>query len=108
MSPSVISTVRLTIRRAVVLPLPDGPTSTQISPAGTSSESSWIAGSAWPGYRLVTLLKETDAAWCPGSTEAMLLPRRTRHSPLAGARQAGYHPAAAERARLFLWLRRQR
>ena len=49
MSPSVISTVRLTIRSAVVLPLPDGPTSTQISPASTSSERSWIAGSSWPG-----------------------------------------------------------
>ena len=37
MSPSVISTVRLTIRIAVVLPQPEGPTRTQISPAGTSS-----------------------------------------------------------------------
>ena len=48
MSPSVISTVRLTIRIAVVLPQPEGPTSTQISPAGTSSERSWTAGSVWP------------------------------------------------------------
>ena len=31
--------MRLTIRIAVVLPQPDGPTSTQISPAGTWSES---------------------------------------------------------------------
>ena len=38
MSPSVISTVRLTIRIAVVFPQPDGPTRTQISPAATSSE----------------------------------------------------------------------
>ena len=37
MSPTVISTIRLTIRIAVVLPHPDGPTRTQISPAGTSS-----------------------------------------------------------------------
>ena len=35
MSPLVMSIIRLTIRIAVVLPQPDGPTSTQISPAGT-------------------------------------------------------------------------
>ncbi len=58
----MISTVRLTIRIAVVLPQPEGPTRTQISPAGTSRESSLIAGSDWPGYRLVTSRKLTDAA----------------------------------------------
>ena len=49
MSPSVISIIRFTIRIAVVLPEPDGPTKTQISPAGISRESSWTAGSAEPG-----------------------------------------------------------
>ena len=49
MSPSVISTVRLTIRIAVVLPQPDGPTSTQISPAGTSRVRWSSAGEDWPG-----------------------------------------------------------
>ena len=49
MSPSLSSIIRFTSRSAVVLPQPDGPTSTQISPAGTSSERSSIAGSAWPG-----------------------------------------------------------
>ena len=53
----VMSTMRLTIRIAVVLPQPDGPTSTQISPAGTSNESDWIAGSSLPGYVLETLLE---------------------------------------------------
>jgi hypothetical protein len=48
MSPSVISIMRLTIRIAVVFPQPDGPTSTQISPAGTSSESRSTAGSVEP------------------------------------------------------------
>ena len=49
MSPSVISTVRLTIRIAVVLPQPDGPTRTQISPAGTSRvRPSTAATSEWP------------------------------------------------------------
>jgi len=36
MSPEVISTVRLAMRMAVVFPQPEGPTSTQISPAGIS------------------------------------------------------------------------
>ena len=49
MSPPVMSIMRLTIRIAVVLPQPDGPTSTQISPAGTSSERESTAGSVWPG-----------------------------------------------------------
>ena len=41
--------MRLTIRIAVVLPQPDGPTSTQISPAGTSSERWSTAGFSAPG-----------------------------------------------------------
>ena len=45
MSPSVISTIRLAIRIAVVLPQPEGPTRTQISPAGTS-RLSWSTGGA--------------------------------------------------------------
>ena len=44
----VISIMRLTRRMAVVLPQPDGPTSTQISPAGTSKLRSWIAGASDP------------------------------------------------------------
>ena len=44
-----ITEMRLTIRIAVVLPQPDGPTSTQISPAGTVSDSFSTAGSRWPG-----------------------------------------------------------
>jgi hypothetical protein len=49
MSPSVMSIMRLTIRMAVVLPQPEGPTSTQISPAGTSRERSSTAAPVWPG-----------------------------------------------------------
>ena len=41
--------MRLTIRIAVVLPQPDGPTSTQISPAGTLRESLSTAGLSAPG-----------------------------------------------------------
>ena len=49
MSPSVISTIRFTIRIAVVLPQPEGPTSTQISPAGTSRLRRSTAGVSAPG-----------------------------------------------------------
>jgi hypothetical protein len=48
MSPEVISTIRLTIRIAVVLPQPEGPTRTQISPASTSSVSPSTAGASDP------------------------------------------------------------
>ena len=48
MSPSVIEISRLTIFIAVVLPPPEGPTSTQISPAGIVSESSVTAGWGLP------------------------------------------------------------
>ena len=44
-----MSIIRLTIRMAVVLPHPDGPTSTQISPAGTSSVRWSTAGRSAPG-----------------------------------------------------------
>src|SRR5437899_1376445 len=50
--PLVGSTRRLTIRNVVVLPHPDGPISTHVSPSPTSSVSSWTA-SRLP-YRFVT------------------------------------------------------
>src|SRR4051794_7183182 len=53
MSPSVMSMRRLTIRIAVVFPQPEGPTSTQMFPAGTSSVRWSTAASVVPGYRLV-------------------------------------------------------
>ena len=49
MSPSVIGISRLTILSAVVLPHPDGPISTQISPLGTSKLRSSTAAWARPG-----------------------------------------------------------
>jgi hypothetical protein len=45
----VMSVIRFTIRIAVVLPQPDGPTSTQISPAPTSSVRWSTAGRSAPG-----------------------------------------------------------
>src|SRR5919108_4260013 len=62
MSPEVIGTMRLTIRMAVVLPHPDGPTRTQMSPAGTSSESDRMAGSSLPGYVFETCRNSSAAA----------------------------------------------
>src|SRR3954453_6440809 len=53
MRPDVGSPNRLTIRIVVVLPHPDGPTKTAISPGGTSSESSSTA-TVPSGYRLAT------------------------------------------------------
>jgi hypothetical protein len=49
MSPELMLIIWLTIRIAVVLPHPEGPTSTQISPAGTVSDKASTAGSDWPG-----------------------------------------------------------
>ena len=50
------------MRSAVVLPQPDGPTSTQISPAGTSNDRFRKVGSSAPGYRLETSRNSSDAA----------------------------------------------
>ena len=50
--PPVGSIRRLTIFRLVVLPQPDGPTSTQILPAGTVSDRSLTAPGAAGAPRL--------------------------------------------------------
>ena len=47
-SPDVSSTSRLTSFIAVVLPPPEGPTSTQICPAGIANESRSTAGVTRP------------------------------------------------------------
>ncbi len=54
MSPSVIEISRLTIFSAVVLPHPEGPIRTQISPGGTVKLSFSTAACSRPGYRLTT------------------------------------------------------
>ena len=54
MRPDVGSIIRLIIRRDVVLPHPDGPTSTVIWPDGASSDRSSTA-TVPSGYLLVTL-----------------------------------------------------
>src|ERR1700756_1756315 len=67
MSPLVSAIRRLTRRRAVVFPPPDGPTSTQISPAGTVSERWSTAWSDRPAYCFVASSKTSSAAR-PGMT----------------------------------------
>src|SRR3954467_7791438 len=63
MSPSEMSIIRLTMRMAVVLPQPDGPTSTQISPAGTS-RLRWSTAGRWlPGAVVVGARSPSEAAW---------------------------------------------
>src|SRR3954462_13714381 len=65
--PDVGSMSRLTILSDVVLPQPDGPTRTQIFPAGTSSDRSLTAPGApalvdRASYTFVTWSNSTDAA----------------------------------------------
>ena len=48
---------RLISSMVVVLPQPDGPTSTTISPRGMSMLTWSTAGLAWPGYRFVNSTK---------------------------------------------------
>src|ERR671917_590540 len=55
-SPSVGSMSLLTIRIVVVLPHPDGPTKTQISPSGISKERSFTTARSEPEYVLLTPL----------------------------------------------------
>src|SRR5919199_155306 len=85
MSPESNGMSLFTIFRAVVLPPPDGPTSTQNAAAGISSESSFTAATSRPAYRFVTRSKTISAA---------LL---TAHVPDPG--QADDAPGADERGR---------
>ena len=112
-----MSIIRLTIRMAVVLPQPDGPTSTQISPAGTSKERSWIAGSSAPGYVFVTSRNSSVAAcgcddgpssWAvcgdvhggvPGREGGQPIPRQSRSNDPTDRRRAGPTRGRRPRAR---------
>src|SRR3954469_15409199 len=62
MSPSVMSIMRLTIRMAVVLPHPDGPTRAAMSPSGAPRETASTAGSVAPAYRLVAARNSRGSA----------------------------------------------
>src|SRR3990170_6122113 len=62
MSPEVGSTMRLIIFRVVVLPHPDGPTSTTISPSDTSNERSPTAGEGLPGNDFETCSRRIMAS----------------------------------------------
>src|SRR5262249_31703292 len=78
MSPPDIGIRRFTSLSAVVLPQPEGPIRTQISPAGTSKERSWTAAFSRPGYCFETPLKQVSPAlWAslPGDASVTALPR---------------------------------
>ena len=89
MSPAVSSIIRFTSRSAVVLPHPDGPTSTQISPAGTFSERPRIAGSDSPEYRFVTSRYSTDAA---RDVVLLAVPSEGTREMLTTQRRLAYDP----------------
>src|SRR5687767_2679022 len=78
MSPEVIEISRLIIFMAVVLPPPDGPMSTQISPAGIVSERSSMAGRELPSYTLVTRSSTISAAVEPAFTTPQIYQRSRR------------------------------
>src|SRR3990170_8960168 len=61
-SPEVGSTMRFIIFRVVVLPHPDGPTSTTISPSDTSNERSPTAGEGLPGNDFETCSRRIMAS----------------------------------------------
>src|SRR5439155_14857492 len=63
--PAVGSTSRFTIFRVVVLPQPDGPTSTTTCPAGTVSDRSSTAGGPLAEYRFVTWRNSTSTPCRP-------------------------------------------
>ena len=56
---------RLIIFMVVVLPQPDGPTSTTTSPAGMRRLTSSTAAPRWPGYRLLTPVSSIAAPRVP-------------------------------------------
>src|SRR4051795_2084236 len=60
-APPSTSSRPASIRRAVVLPEPDGPTSTISSPSAISRSSASTAGVSLPGYTRVACSKRTSA-----------------------------------------------
>src|SRR5207253_11133325 len=103
MSPWSKSISRLTSFIAVVFPAPDGPTSTQISPAGTTSERCSTAAARRPGYRFVTSLKTISAAALRVFRSAINGRRRQRrHGQEVEGQRGGTGTAATQRLLLRL------
>ena len=112
--PSVISSSPATMRSAVVLPQPDGPTSTRNSPSPTSSERSWTAWTRrrrpCPRHSICTSAtsasshrQSTLQAWnagpSPGSDCLAAADRRVAAVQASRARRRRARPAAGARAR---------
>src|ERR671918_504870 len=75
--PEVGSTKRLIIFIVVVLPHPEGPTSTTVSPSPTSMDRSETAGGPELWKRFVTFFREimvfvTRRSWCVGPCRSIL------------------------------------
>jgi len=64
MVPLEMSSSPATMRRAVLLPQPEGPTSTRNSPSAISRSRSWTAWNPL-SYCLLTLSRMTSAMWVP-------------------------------------------
>src|SRR5947209_16238942 len=77
--PDVGSTSRLIVRTSVLLPQPDGPSSTANSPAPIVRSTSWTAGNAAFGYCTASARSSTRAPPPPPSGETVLLEEVTRH-----------------------------
>src|SRR3954452_21236491 len=90
MRPEVGSTSRLIMRIVVVLPHPDGPTSTAIAPAGTSNESSSTA-MVPSSYRLETRSSRIIGSPVASTREPLVVGRLV---PQPRARDPGREPTA--------------
>src|SRR5581483_11133178 len=64
-APAVTSSSPASMRSAVVLPEPDGPTRTMNSPSSICRSSAFTAGASLPGYTHVALSKRTSAIVSP-------------------------------------------
>src|SRR5689334_8042867 len=84
-SPPVISSRPAALRRSVVFPQPDGPTSTINSPCATS-RSTWASASVPSGKRLETFSKLSDAisGSLPGGSASRRLASLPRDARLGG------------------------
>src|SRR5690242_15852774 len=80
--PSEISSSPATIRIAVVLPQPEGPTNTRNSRSKTSMLRSLTAGTGLPPYRFVTCSKMTRAMASPTGRRPDVPPLERPEAPL--------------------------
>src|SRR2546422_8749385 len=89
--PLVGSISRLTILRVVVLPHPDGPTRTQMRPAGTASDRSFTAPGVFFSRAPYTFVTWRNSTVAPGRWPAVrIVGWAVVRSPRAGASVRGF------------------